>query len=44
MKAVVLYETAADITMDRIMEVYPRHAARVDEFAKKKNYRYWTVY
>lgn len=35
MKAVVLYETAPDITMDRIMEVYPRHSQRVDAFAEQ---------
>lgn len=34
MKAVVFYESAADATMDKIMEVYPRHKARVDEFAE----------
>lgn len=33
MKAVVFYESAPDITMDRIMQIYPEHQARVDEFA-----------
>lgn len=30
----MFYESAADATMDKIMEVYPRHKARVDEFAE----------
>ncbi len=34
MKAVVLYESAADATMEKIMEIYPGHKSRVDEFAE----------
>lgn len=33
MKAVVLYETA-NVTMEKIMEVYPRHKTLCDQFAK----------
>ncbi|MBP0612425.1 hypothetical protein J8J42_05125 [Chryseobacterium sp. cx-311] len=32
MKAVLFYGTKPDMTMERIMEVYPRHAAVVDDF------------
>ncbi len=32
MKAVLFYGTKPDITMERIMEVYPRHAAVVEDF------------
>ncbi len=34
MKAVVFYESS-NVTMDKIMEVYPRHKQVVDEFAKQ---------
>ena len=36
MKAVIIYKTGNDVTMDRIMEFYPRHALLVDSFAKDK--------
>ncbi|MBW8358322.1 MAG: YciI family protein [Weeksellaceae bacterium] len=35
MKAVLFYETAEHVTMERIMEVYPRHAAVVEEFSRQ---------
>jgi uncharacterized protein YciI len=34
MKAVVFYQTA-DVPMEKIMEVYPRHKQLVDEFSKE---------
>ncbi len=34
MKAVVFYESN-DVTMDKIMEVYPRHKQVVDKFAQQ---------
>lgn len=33
MKTVVFYENAADATMERLMEVFPRHDAKQKEFA-----------
>jgi uncharacterized protein YciI len=36
MKAVIFYETNSSATMDRIMEVYPRHKQLVDDFSSEK--------
>ncbi|MDR0299849.1 MAG: hypothetical protein LBI13_07175 [Streptococcaceae bacterium] len=36
MKAIVLYKIAAGKTREDLMEVYPRHRARVDEFVAQK--------
>jgi hypothetical protein len=33
MKAVLFYEAAEHMTMEQIVEAYPRHAAVVDGFA-----------
>jgi uncharacterized protein YciI len=35
MKAVVFYDTG-DVSMEKIMEVYPRHRQLVDDFSKEK--------
>jgi uncharacterized protein YciI len=35
MKTVVFYERSDSATMDKVMEVYPRHKQLVDEFAKE---------
>jgi uncharacterized protein YciI len=35
MKAVVFYERNSDATVEKVMEVYPRHKQLVDSFAKE---------
>jgi uncharacterized protein YciI len=35
MKAVVFYERDSNVTMEKVMEVYPRHKQLVDDFAKE---------
>jgi uncharacterized protein YciI len=35
MKAVVFYERSSSVTVDKVMEVYPRHKLLVDEFSKE---------
>lgn len=31
----MFYETAAGVTVERIMEIYPRHKAWLDQFAER---------
>ena len=38
MKAVVFYELG-NVTMDRVMQVYPRHKKQVDEYAAQGKIR-----
>jgi uncharacterized protein YciI len=33
MKAVVFYERNSDVTVEKVMEIYPRHKQLVDEFS-----------
>ena len=35
MKTVVFYERSSDVTVEKVMEIYPKHKQIVDAFAKE---------
>ena len=35
MKTVVFYERGSDVTMEKVMEVYPKHKQLVDDFSNE---------